>query len=72
MKYYKRIDATGKTTTVESYSHDKPVAGAVEIDQKEYDTFMAALPTPAPALNIREELSKIKADITAINAKLPK
>lgn len=47
MKYYKRVDAQGKTTTVESYSHNSPVAGAVEIDQAEYDAFIASLP-PAP------------------------
>lgn len=47
MKYYKRVDGQDKTTTVESYSHDAPVVGAVEISKAEYDAFIAALP-PAP------------------------
>jgi hypothetical protein len=46
MRYFKRIDANGKTTAVESYSHTLPVAGAVEIDKAEYNNFIIAMPEP--------------------------
>jgi len=45
MRYFKRVEE-GLTTTVESYSHNAPVAGAVEIDKTEFDAFIAAIPKP--------------------------
>ena len=44
MKFWKRVDIQGQTTTVESYSHDLDVEGAVEITKEEFDTFIALLP----------------------------
>jgi len=46
MKYYKRVDAQGKMTTVESYSHDQKIIGAIEITEQEYKQFIASLPPP--------------------------
>jgi len=46
MRYWKRVDGQGKATTVEGYSHDLVVAGAVEIAQAEFAAFIAALPPP--------------------------
>ncbi|GAH90327.1 unnamed protein product [marine sediment metagenome] len=48
MKYWKRIDDEGNTTTVESYSHKAEVAGAIKITKKEYQAFIAALPVISP------------------------
>jgi len=48
MKFYKRTDPEGTTTTVESYSHDSPVEGATEITEKEHDDYLAGLPVPDP------------------------
>ena len=49
MKYYKRTDKNGRTTAVESYSHDIPVAAATEITRQEFDNFVSALPEPEPS-----------------------
>ena len=48
MRYWKRLDQDGKTTTVESYSHNLYVAGAIEINQAEYDAYLSSLPIPVP------------------------
>jgi len=48
MKYWKRINVLGETTTVESYSYDLPVEGAIEIDEQEYNDYLASLPPPPP------------------------
>ncbi len=48
MNYYKRIDAEGNTTTVESYSHNRKVNGAIKIIKDEYNTFIDSLPPPPP------------------------
>lgn len=48
LKYWKRVDAQGATTTVEGYSHGLPVEGAIEIDQAEYQAFIDALPPVPP------------------------
>ena len=60
MKYYKRIDNKNLTTTVESYSFDAPIQGAVEIDKAEFDDFITKLPPPPPkeksALELRVEV----------------
>lgn len=47
MRYWKRVDAAGITTTVESYSHREDVIGAIEIDEIEFQAFLANLP-PSP------------------------
>ncbi len=46
MKYWKRVDAYGLTTTVESYSHDSVIKKAIEITKSEFDDFLASLPEP--------------------------
>lgn len=48
MRYWKRVDAQGKTTTVESYSHDLDIKGAIEIKKAEFDAFIASLPPVEP------------------------
>ena len=48
MKYYKRTGTDGKITTVESYSHDLPIEGAVEITEAEFNAYIASLPLPVP------------------------
>jgi len=48
MRYWKRIDQDGKTTTVESYSHNLEVEGAVEISWEEFNVFIATLPVTVP------------------------
>jgi len=44
MRYWKRVNGLGEATTVESYSHDLDVKGAVEIDEAEFEDFMNSLP----------------------------
>ena len=46
MRYWKRVDAQGRTTTVEWYDYDLDVEGAIEIDKAEYDAYIASLPPP--------------------------
>ncbi|OGO29974.1 MAG: hypothetical protein A2Z29_04720 [Chloroflexi bacterium RBG_16_56_11] len=65
MRYFKRVDGQGKTTTVEAYSHNAPVPGAVQINKAEYDVFIAALPAIPPDRNLAAELDGLKASLKA-------
>ena len=51
MKYWKRVKADGTTSTVESYSHDLSIEGAVEIDEAEFRAYLASLPKPPPPID---------------------
>ena len=48
MRFWKRVDINNKTTTVESYSHNLDVEGAVEITEAEFNGFIASLPVVIP------------------------
>ena len=48
MRYWKRLNPDSSTRTVESYSHDLPVSGAMEITEAEFNSFLASLPPPPP------------------------
>ena len=64
MRYYKRVDGDGNTITVESYSHDKEVEGAIEIPELEYSNYIEALPPPLPQPPERDlaaEIDELKA-----------
>jgi len=65
MKYWKRVDAQGEITTVESYSHDLKVQGAVEIEKADFDAFIASLPAPVitPPRDLVKELDNLKAEL---------
>ncbi len=51
MRYWKKVDGQGNTTTVESYSHNLDVAGLTEISEAEFDAFVASLPSTPPSSN---------------------
>tara|TARA_Y100000310_G_scaffold58558_2_gene53879 strand:+ start:4423 stop:4638 length:216 start_codon:yes stop_codon:yes gene_type:complete len=65
MNYYKRIDSFGKTNTVESYSHNSPVPGAIKITEKEFDAFIKNLPaiTPIASRDIIQEFDTLKSKL---------
>lgn len=63
MKYWKRVDAENKTTTVESYSHDLAIAGAIEINKVEFDAFIAGLPLGPNPRDLAKELDSLKATL---------
>lgn len=66
MRYWKRADKEGKTTTVESYSHNLVVKGAIKITKREYDEFLASLPElepPEPERDLAAEIDEIKATL---------
>lgn len=67
MRYWKRIDGTGKTTTVEGYSFDAKIPGAIEITKQEYDSYIASLPVPAPSTprDIVKEFDTLKDKLKA-------
>jgi hypothetical protein len=67
MRYWKRVKA-GKTTTVESYSHNLDIPGAKEITEQEYNDFIASLPEPVmePPIDVRQEIANIKARLDTI------
>ena len=44
MRYWKKVNSQGATTTVESYSHDQIVAGLLEITESEFRAYVASLP----------------------------
>ena len=71
MRYWAREDEVGNTTTVESYSHDFDVKGAVEITQREYDEFIASLPKLEPELvrDLAKEIDDLEARIEELEKK---
>lgn len=68
MRYWKRVDKDGNTTTVESYSHDLDIEGAIEISQTEHDQFTASLPEPGLKPS---RLDLLEARVDAIEAQIP-
>ena len=62
MKYWKRLDQNGKTTTVESYSHDLYVTGAIEIDKTEFDAYLSSLPitVSTPSRDFLKEIDELR------------
>ena len=63
MRYWQRLNKDGSINTVESYSHDLDVEGAVEITEKRYLTFIKKLPVlPEPErrdlLRVIEEIEE--------------
>lgn len=65
MRYWKRVNKNGETTTVESYSHNLDIEGAVEISEEEFDAYIASLPTPEPEPPHSTHISTIDAIDTA-------
>ena len=65
MRYWKRVNTQGKTTTVESYSHDLDIEGAVEIMEQEFQEFIASLPeiVPEPVRDLAAEIDDLMARI---------
>jgi hypothetical protein len=64
MRYWKRVDSQGNTTTVESYSHDLDIKGAIEIGEAEFDACIASLPPvipPEPPRDLAKEIDDLKA-----------
>jgi hypothetical protein len=61
MYYYKKT-VDGKTTTVESYSHNLWIEGAEPCTKQEYDNFIAAMPEPEPepVIDHKAEIAKLK------------
>ena len=65
MKYWKRVDGEGKTTTVESYSHNLEIEGAVEITEGEFSAFIASLPPPPEPALMRDKFDDLIAKLKA-------
>jgi len=71
IRYYKRVDKKGKTTTVESYSHNLDVDDAIEIDEEEFRAFVASLPMAKLQLprDLASEIDELKADVKKLKEK---
>ena len=73
MRYWKRVDKDGETTTVESYSHDLNVEGAEEIDKDEFDAYIAIceskIPPPLKLRDLYAELDELKTKVAQLEAK---
>jgi len=63
MRFWKRVDKDGNTITVESYSHSLDIIGAIEIDEKEFDAYIASLP---PIIRPVRELELLARRVSAI------
>jgi len=58
-RYWARFDDDGNIRTVESYSHDLDVVGAIEITEADFDGYLETLPEP-------EALPSLQAEIEAL------
>ena len=72
MRYWKRVNAKGKTTMVESYSHNLIIPDAIEITEAEFNAYLASLPEfiPAPVRNLAAEIDDLKAQVAALQTKI--
>ncbi len=71
MRYWKRVDKDGNTTTVESYLHNLDVEGALEITKEECGEFIASLPGPViePVRDLAVEIDNLKARVEKLEKK---
>jgi hypothetical protein len=71
MRYWKRLNSDSSTNTVESYSHDFEVEGAVEISKAEFDTFVSSLPLRAMVAprDLAKEIDDLKARLEKLEKK---
>lgn len=67
MRYWKRLK-DGKTNTVESYSHDLDVEGAIAISQMEFKNYIDSLPKPklVPMRELVAEIDDLKAKVAKL------
>ncbi len=67
MRYWKRIESAGTITTVESYSHNAEILGAVEIKKSEFDAYISSLPVKPPVIvrDYGKELDELTAKLRA-------
>lgn len=72
MKYWKRVNPEGVIITVESYSFDEKITGAIEITQVEFDAYIASLPKPIPEVvrDLATEIDALKVDVAALKVKV--
>ena len=65
MRYWKRLNPDNTINTVEGYSHNLDVEGAIEIDEAEHREFIASMPVekPLPKRDLAAEIDAIKLDI---------
>ncbi len=66
MRYWKRI-SLGQTTTVESYSHDLDIEGAVEIDPLEFEQYKASLHPTIPIDPLKEQFQSASTIADKVN-----
>jgi len=68
MSYYKRVDDKGNTTTVEGYSHNSEIIGAIPINKIEYDSFIVSLPIGKTVIvrNLATELDSLKVRVSKL------
>lgn len=67
MRYWKRLDEQGNIRTVESYSHNADIEGAMEITEEEHDAFIGTLPIPETKPS---ELELVKARLDVIEKQI--
>lgn len=60
MRYWKRLNPDGTVNSVESYSYDLEIEGAIEIGETEFHEFVASLP-PTPPEPVRDLAAEIDA-----------
>ena len=65
MRYWKRLNPDNSISTVESYSHDLDVEGAIEITEQEFNDYLASLPVIEPEPPRSTHISTIDAIDTA-------
>jgi len=71
MRYWKKVK-DGKTITVESYSHNLDIKGAIEITEAEFNQFIDSLPKPmpVPVRDLFGEIDEMKAQLKVIEPKV--
>ncbi len=67
-RYWKRIDGNGRTITVEGYSHNLDIEGAIRTKAAEFNSFIASLPEsePEPVRDLGAEIDELRAKLKQV------
>jgi hypothetical protein len=66
MRYWKKLDLNGLTRTVESYSHNLDIKGAIKITENEFNQFIDSLPQSTSLKSIPQRIDELENRIKAI------
>ena len=69
MRYWKRVNLDGSTRTVEAYSHNLDIEGAIEISKSEITEYLNSHPKPKPSISLMDRVRDLEAKVKKLEGK---